>query len=43
MTTELSETLDREISVCARRKTVFACFTDSRRFARWRGPMAGRR
>jgi uncharacterized protein YndB with AHSA1/START domain len=35
--TELSETLDRKISICARRETVFAYFTDSDRFARWWG------
>jgi uncharacterized protein YndB with AHSA1/START domain len=35
--TELTETLDREISICARRETVFAYFTDSGRFARWWG------
>ena len=34
---ELTETLDREISICARRETVFAYFTDSDRFARWWG------
>lgn len=37
MTTELPETLDREVSICARRETVFAYFTDSKRFARWWG------
>jgi uncharacterized protein YndB with AHSA1/START domain len=35
--TGLTETLDREISICARRETVFAYFTDSDRFARWWG------
>lgn len=35
--TDLTETLDREISICARRETVFAYFTDSDRFARWWG------
>jgi uncharacterized protein YndB with AHSA1/START domain len=35
--TNLTETLDREISICARRETVFAYFTDSDRFARWWG------
>jgi uncharacterized protein YndB with AHSA1/START domain len=35
--TDLNESLDREISICARRKTVFAYFTDSDRFARWWG------
>ena len=37
MKTELPETLDREISICARRETVFAYFTDSKRFAKWWG------
>lgn len=35
--TDLTETLDREITICARRETVFAYFTDSDRFARWWG------
>jgi len=35
--TELKETLERQISICARRESVFAYFTDSERFARWFG------
>ena len=35
--TELTESLDREILICARRETVFRYFTDSERFARWWG------
>jgi uncharacterized protein YndB with AHSA1/START domain len=35
--TELSEFLDRRITIRARRETVFAYFTDSDRFARWWG------
>jgi uncharacterized protein YndB with AHSA1/START domain len=35
--TELTETLDRRITICARRETVFAYFTDSKRFAKWWG------
>jgi uncharacterized protein YndB with AHSA1/START domain len=35
--TELTETLDRRITICARRETVFAYFTDSERFAKWWG------
>ncbi len=35
--TELTETLDRRITICARRETVFAYFTDSNRFAKWWG------
>ena len=34
---ELNEVLDREITICARRETVFRYFTDSERFARWWG------
>jgi uncharacterized protein YndB with AHSA1/START domain len=34
---DLTETLDRTISICARRETVFRYFTDSARFARWWG------
>jgi uncharacterized protein YndB with AHSA1/START domain len=34
---ELSEFLDREITICARRETVFRYFTDSERFAKWWG------
>ncbi len=34
---ELSETLERRITICARRETVFSYFTDSERFARWWG------
>lgn len=34
---ELKDFLDREISICARRETVFRYFTDSKRFARWWG------
>jgi len=34
---ELTETLDRRITICARRETVFAYFTDSNRFAKWWG------
>jgi uncharacterized protein YndB with AHSA1/START domain len=34
---ELTEFLDRQISICARRETVFCYFTDSKRFARWWG------
>lgn len=40
MTTEMSElteTLERQILICARRETVFAYFTDSERFAKWWG------
>ena len=37
MTRNLTETLDREISICARRETVFRYFIDSARFARWWG------
>ena len=33
---DLLETLDRTISICARRETVFRYFTDSARFARGR-------
>jgi uncharacterized protein YndB with AHSA1/START domain len=32
-----TETLDRRITICARRETVFAYFTDSNRFAKWWG------
>ncbi len=35
--TELTESLKREILICARRETVFAYFTDAERFARWWG------
>jgi uncharacterized protein YndB with AHSA1/START domain len=35
--TDLTETLDRSITICARRETVFAYFTDSERFAKWWG------
>ncbi len=35
--TELTESLEREILICARRETVFAYFTDAERFARWWG------
>lgn len=35
--TELTEALDRRITICARRETVFAYFTDSNRFAKWWG------
>ena len=35
--TNLTETLDRRITICARRETVFAYFTDSARFAKWWG------
>ncbi len=35
---ELTESLPREITIRARRETVFAYFTDSERFARWWGP-----
>jgi uncharacterized protein YndB with AHSA1/START domain len=38
MTTGLNEFLDREISICAPRETVFRYFTDSERFAKWWGP-----
>ena len=34
---ELTETLDREVEICAPRETVFRYFTDSERFARWWG------
>src|SRR5215470_8928902 len=34
---DLPETLERLISICARRETVFRYFTDSARFARWWG------
>ncbi len=34
---ELNESLERQISICARRDAVFAYFTDSERFARWWG------
>lgn len=34
---DLTETLDRKISIGARRETVFRYFTDSDRFARWWG------
>ncbi|MDQ6894947.1 MAG: SRPBCC domain-containing protein [Acidobacteriota bacterium] len=34
---ELNEFLDREITMCARRETVFRYFTDSERFAKWWG------
>ncbi|HEY6064703.1 MAG TPA: SRPBCC domain-containing protein [Thermoanaerobaculia bacterium] len=34
---ELTEFLDREITICARRETVFRYFTDSQRFAKWWG------
>ena len=34
---ELNQFLDREITICARRETVFRYFTDSERFARWWG------
>ncbi|HKF42047.1 MAG TPA: SRPBCC domain-containing protein [Thermoanaerobaculia bacterium] len=37
MKAELNETLDRRITIRARRETVFAYFTDSARFARWWG------
>jgi len=37
MSAELKETLDRRISIRARRETVFAYFTDSARFAKWWG------
>jgi len=35
--TELNETLDRNVTICAPRETVFRYFTDSERFARWWG------
>jgi len=35
--TELTESLEREILICARRETVFTYFTDAGRFARWWG------
>jgi uncharacterized protein YndB with AHSA1/START domain len=34
---DLTETLDRQITIGARRETVFRYFTDSSRFARWWG------
>jgi uncharacterized protein YndB with AHSA1/START domain len=35
--TDLNETLDRQVTICAPRETVFRYFTDSERFARWWG------
>jgi uncharacterized protein YndB with AHSA1/START domain len=35
--TELNETLDRQVTICAPRETVFRYFTDSERFAGWWG------
>ena len=35
--TEFSEVLERRVTICARRETVFAYFTGSERFARWWG------
>jgi uncharacterized protein YndB with AHSA1/START domain len=35
--TDLTETLDRQVTICAPRETVFRHFTDSERFARWWG------
>src|SRR4029078_4204385 len=35
--TQLTESLDRRITICARRETVFSYFTDSERFAKWWG------
>ena len=35
--TDLKETLERRIAICARPDTVFRFFTDSSRFARWWG------
>jgi uncharacterized protein YndB with AHSA1/START domain len=35
---DLPESLERRIVICARRETVFRYFTDSERFARWWGP-----
>jgi uncharacterized protein YndB with AHSA1/START domain len=37
MSSDRPHTLDREITICARRDTVFRYFTDSERFARWWG------
>ena len=34
---DLTETLDRKITIGARRETVFRYFTDSARFAKWWG------
>lgn len=34
---QLNETLERDITICARRETVFRYFTDSERFAAWWG------
>lgn len=34
---DFAEYLDREITICARRETVFRYFTDSNRFAKWWG------
>jgi uncharacterized protein YndB with AHSA1/START domain len=35
--TALNETLERQVTICAPRETVFRYFTDSERFARWWG------
>jgi len=35
--TDFNETLDRQVTICAPRETVFRHFTDSERFARWWG------
>ena len=35
--TDLNEILERRITICARRETVFSYFTDTERFARWWG------
>lgn len=35
--TDLNETLDRQVTICAPRETVFRYFTDSERFALWWG------
>ncbi len=35
--TELTQSLERRISICAERETVFRYFTDAARFARWWG------
>ena len=35
--TDLNETLDRQVTICAPRETVFRYFTDSERFAKWWG------
>ena len=34
---ELDQTLDRDLTIRARRETVFRYFTDSERFAKWWG------